>query len=577
MPRVTRAALRLNAMLEETNLAASTPLPSTPVPLRAPLGEITGNSEEVKSMVSNLEELVKAQKKAPPKGKRGKVPHSERKLVSNARREEEIIEVEIVEDDNQSATSSAVEEACQDLMRESSGGNSITRSVLSFRPLTMNVGRSEICQVIIHDKRPHTPPSPAVTMVKRSLSIKANLPKADATVSLSTTTALPAIQKNENMASILVTTETDDFPLDQPKTLPKIQQTEVQATLPAIATATATDGKDDFPLDQIMAPSPTKPITRIEDSVEAIDAFEDAIEKVGELIPAIPEGPRSPKKAIKAGNASHISNDDNKTGSNGSELTAPTKAARPSNTESRKMTTRATSKTGTPAKPKRISSIHRAPFQPTKSTKPPTRSTFELPGEAVARKLKEQREARLKREEVGPTKKPVFRSRPVRLSQAPVVKQTTTSNARLSLAKADFKKASPLRQRVSVDSNKRLSTLSQAKGTRPSLSKKTTGPVSLRSSIIGSTPHAPGVSGTSRPAIAASDAAQLKLRGKEVFNRNRIELDERERARKEKEEAARKARAEAAERGRIASREWAEKQRMKKLAIEKGQGDRPGN
>jgi hypothetical protein len=69
--------------------------------------------------------------------------------------------------------------------------------------------------------------------------------------------------------------------------------------------------------------------------------------------------------------------------------------------------------------------------------------------------------------------------------------------------------------------------------------------------------------------MVVPETAQLKLRGKEVFNRNRVELDERERARKEKEEAARRARAEAAERGRIASREWAEKQRMKKMAVEK--------
>lgn len=115
MPRVTRAALRLNAMLEETNLAASTPLPQTP--LRAPLGEITGNSEDVKAMVNNLEELVKGHKKA-PKG-RGKVQNNERKVVSDARREHTI---DVIEDDNQSATSSAVDEACQDLMRESSRG-----------------------------------------------------------------------------------------------------------------------------------------------------------------------------------------------------------------------------------------------------------------------------------------------------------------------------------------------------------------------------------------------------------------------------------------------------------------------
>lgn len=119
MPRVTRAALRLNAMLEDTKLAASTPLPLTPLPLRAPLGEITGNSEEVKAMVNNLEELVKAQKKAPPKGRRGKIQSNEKKLALHARREER---VEVIEDDNQSATSSAVDEACQELMREPSGG-----------------------------------------------------------------------------------------------------------------------------------------------------------------------------------------------------------------------------------------------------------------------------------------------------------------------------------------------------------------------------------------------------------------------------------------------------------------------
>lgn len=113
MPRVTRAALRLNAMLEETSLAASTPLP--PTPLRAPLGEITGNSEDVKAMVSNLEELVKAHKKA-PKG-RGKV-QNERRVRPVAVRGDSI---EVIEDDNQSATSSAVDEACQDLMRESGG------------------------------------------------------------------------------------------------------------------------------------------------------------------------------------------------------------------------------------------------------------------------------------------------------------------------------------------------------------------------------------------------------------------------------------------------------------------------
>jgi hypothetical protein len=65
--------------------------------------------------------------------------------------------------------------------------------------------------------------------------------------------------------------------------------------------------------------------------------------------------------------------------------------------------------------------------------------------------------------------------------------------------------------------------------------------------------------------VTPVDAAQQKLKGREVFNRDRMEKEARERERKEKEEAAKRARAEAAERGRIASREWAERQRKKMM------------
>ena len=72
--------------------------------------------EDVKAMVNNLEELVKAQKKA-PKG-RGKVQNGKKGGPTAMRGDT----IEVIEDDNQSATSSAVDEACQDLMREPSGG-----------------------------------------------------------------------------------------------------------------------------------------------------------------------------------------------------------------------------------------------------------------------------------------------------------------------------------------------------------------------------------------------------------------------------------------------------------------------
>lgn len=420
---------------------------------------------------------------------------------------------------------------------------------------------------------------------------------------------LTDLQKDENGYTKSSNVEAPGLPSTEYTDMEPGNRDQMQEDLPE---------NDDLILEHIMTRSPVETITRIEDSVEAIDAFEEAIEKVGELIPAIPKGRRSPTKTKKAGSATRDSNHKN-AGPSTSDSKRATKPSRPLIVTSKRITTQAngaiqkrtsaplssqlTSETvegsdvvmaavvgstssvkdavGGQAKSKRISSIHSAPFQPTKSAKPPTRSNFELPGEAVARKLKEQREERLKREEAEVAKKPVLKSRPARLSQAPVVRQTTTSSARLSLAQNDFKKVSPLQERMSAqkslsrqgsisnaDARKRLSSISQVQRSRSDLNKVT---MSQRSppSISSTAQASAGVVGPSRTSITASDAIQLKLRGKEVFNRNRVELDERERARKEKEEAARKARAEASERGRIASREWAEKQRIKKMATVK--------
>lgn len=460
----------------------------------------------------------------------------------------------------------------------------------------------------MHDQRPHTPPSPAVAVVKKHLSSKVKASKASAKVQTSASMVLSSPEKNKdappnlaNAATLALLTCMDGTD--------KVQSCEEAGS--------GLIEQDDLILEKIMSRSPAQPISRIEDSVEAIDAFEEAIEKVGELIPAITEGPRSPSKVVKAGDFLEPNDKNNASTSN---PTRPSNAARSLNVKSKRMTTRATTAfqrrashlspqlTSKPvrvsdrglapmvtsvvksrstsstadatirrANPKRVSSIHKAPFQPTKSTKPPTRASFELPGEAVARKLKEQREERMKRGEEEPAKKPVLKARPSRLSQAPVVRQTTSSSARLSLAKPDLTKK-PLSGPVSTsnaDANKRLSTISVAKRSSLRPATTTTHPLRTRSLTVVAKPRVISATGPSQAPIAAPDAAQLKLRGKEVFNRNRVELDERDRARKEKEEAARKARADAAERGRIASREWAEKQRVKKLSIEKeNQGDR---
>ncbi len=378
---------------------------------------------------------------------------------------------------------------------------------------------------------------------------------------------------------------------------------------------------DDSFVEQIKARSPGKCISRIEDSVEALDALEEEIEKVGGLIPASADSLQPPIKAQKQAKPERTTMDVKISGSVRTKKKAgdqkkidsrrPSSAigpattnpsARPTKPRVRPSTSLAQHKTDTAshatrstrnagqaisqaAARKRISSVHKAPFQPMKSTKPPTRPNFELPGEAVARKLKEQREERSKREEEETPKPRAFKARPVRLSHAPEVKLTATTKARLSMAKGEpitrtrpsngfdnsrsMARPGPM---ATISPNKRLSTVSVAKpSTQPTASGLTqpsansSGRLTRGPSLdLSSTFRAPSALGANRPAPTAEESAHQKLKGKEVFGRTRVEIMEREKAKKEKEDAARKARADAAERGRIASRAWAEKQKARK-------------
>jgi len=390
----------------------------------------------------------------------------------------------------------------------------------------------------------------------------------------------------------------------------------------AIETQPADDSKDDSFVQQFKTGSPSKRISRIEDSVEALDVLEEEIEKVGGLIPTTTDNLQSPVKVKK--DAKSLSKAIEKKpssslrGKNGTAAPFKSSAKQPS-TGMRPAASRPsiqptakkiiTPKSNlSPKKPefdskspapvhaagappslasmkKRVSSVHKAPFQPTKSTKPPTRASFELPGDAVARKLKEQREERQKREEEEKPKQHVFKARPVRVSHAPEVKLTTATKLRLSMAKGasailttsteGLPNAKPGVRTGSLapkGENKRLSRLTVAKRTTTvktlanSSARVTRGP-SLNP--LGTGYRNPSASGAPRAAPTAKDLAHQKVKGKEIFGRSKVEIQEREKAKKEKEEAAKKARIDAAERGRVASREWAEKQKSRKMEAEK--------
>ena len=396
---------------------------------------------------------------------------------------------------------------------------------------------------------------------------------------------------------------------------------------------------------KITTRSPAKPMTRIEDSVEAIDAFEEEMEKIDDLMPTISDT-MSPMKTptknsvdiIVSKSKSFRAEKPKRTKAVAATASPVSKGAsqkyrQPSLrggevlTKASEAAKHSASKQAPPTAVKRMSSVHKAPFQPAKSTKPPTRPSFELPGDAVARKLKDKREERLRNEneggikkvEVKPMPKPVkstkplthptfelpgdavarrlkeqrdkrlkqqeadaeplkkaFKARPMHASQAPVVKSNATTKARMSLARKSTESQNihnrpPNIRPISLgDANQRLSTLSVAKRTRASVA----GP-SAR------TTKGPSLAATSSSRLSMSAATQRvtngnsahqSIRGREVFERNKTLIEESERLRKDKEEAAKKARVEAAERGRLASRQWAEKQKARKISAQKGMG-----
>ena len=77
---------------------------------------------------------------------------------------------------------------------------------------------------------------------------------------------------------------------------------------------------------------------------------------------------------------------------------------------------------------------------------------------------------------------------------------------------------------------------------------------------------------TTTTSTSQGKASAGTKKGKEVFQRAVAEKEALEQQKREKEEATRRARAAAAERGRAASREWADKMKLKSLMAKDGQG-----
>ncbi|KAL8793444.1 MAG: hypothetical protein Q9195_003927 [Heterodermia aff. obscurata] len=626
MPRITRATVRSNAALENPDLAASFSLPIIPRKQRAPLGEIAGNAGENSSIADSSGQMTKARNKGSANSKKenaGKKAKAEF-LASSENCHE------ILEDDNQGATSSAVEEACDDLMKHGSSGTfHFPHAVLADKDCdTLSPDTVQAMQHIGTEVSSQQHNTVTSNKFKEGTMKNEEEDSFIDAIRSRTPARLKDTRSDDGMIAAIRETGLADFK---------------NAQYRGDSSGHEQGSEEDSFVGKIITRSPAKPMTRIEGSVEAIDAFEEEMEKIGELMPTISNTVSHMKTKTPKKNSTHIAV--SKPKSFGAEKPTRSKAVAVS-----KMTVlkgvrqeirqnslsgsevlaqagkHSASKRAAPPNVKRVSSIHKAPFQPAKSTKPPTRPIFELPGDviarklkdkreerlrnenkrgnkkveiksvlkpikstkplthpifelpgdAVARKLKEQRETRVKQQEAdGEPVREAFKARLVRANQAPVVKSNATSKARMSLARESKESHRPASKRsasVSLgNANQRLSTLSVAKGTHAPIaspSPRTTRGPSLAAT---SSSHL-SIAGPPQRITCNGNNAHQSVRGREVFERNKTSTEELERLRKEKEEAIKKARVEAAERGRLASRQWAEKQKARKIGAGKGIG-----
>ena len=617
MPRTTRAALRAQHHDDDPQIfedhddltpdeSTSNTNNSNPRPI---FGELVGNNIPIPEPATHTITVdpmpVKKGKKA---GKRAGKQNKLNLVVSTANND--LTRPEVLEDENQSDSSEAADAAAEELRDVKHSETPVPMDM--DRPKTPpNVAAKEASKLVLQ--------SPMVNAVANSDAFP-NTPKFN-----------PARHKEQLSTEARTGPKEDSFVED------------ITTRSPSKVTPAVEEKEDSF-VEDIKTRSPTKatPALRIEDSVTEMDALEDAIEKVsgelpviadretespvltrGEILPAPASTSPSRKTALTTTVAKKPLAKKSKptTSSSTAPKTAKPAAANRTSTvrastvrASVKPTTRASvlpnkeraasseapttsmSFSASPGKPQANTIRKRAPgsalstskpaFVPAKSAKPATTSTFKLPGEEIAAKLKAQREERQKREEEAAAKdaskknpKPAAR---LSTLAAPKVqpRETKTSQARQSLMLGkDTKqsstenkenqapvKAATVRMRAAPSATKELAvrkraslptvTAANANSAKPRTRPSTLAPAAAHRKVS-----------TTRP--SDSDAAKRvisKPDGKEVFSRGMRERQDLDKARKEKEDAAKKARAEAAERGRVASREWAEKQRKKALA-----------
>ncbi|KAI4592756.1 hypothetical protein KJ359_010516 [Pestalotiopsis sp. 9143b] len=201
----------------------------------------------------------------------------------------------------------------------------------------------------------------------------------------------------------------------------------------------------------------------------------------------------------------------------------------------------------------------------TKSAKPPTRPDFELPGEAISRRKREEREAKLKAEEDEERKRREFKAKPVRIGGVAsyIPRETATSRARQNKGVDGATQASPSRSKpasalASSGSIRATGEQSQTRGRHTTADP---------SQVSRATSSSNGSTSGKRSSVSMDDVQAQRARGKEVLQRDGMFAQDKQREKREREALARLAREQAAERSRQLSRAWAEKQKQKRMTI----------
>ncbi|KAK3943495.1 hypothetical protein QBC46DRAFT_34136 [Diplogelasinospora grovesii] len=443
----------------------------------------------------------------------------------------------------------------------------------------------------------------------------------------------PTTEEAENMS--MITQGTGDDTIIARMSEIHIEETDVRRT----SEVTLSGKNDDIP-EQIIALPSAQPTSRIEDSVEALDKLEEQLEALSEvtqvdrvLSPEERENLHARTQSlgdVVSGNAV-AKQTDVSTKKPASSTVRVKKTERASFARRSTLTKEEEKPAAKPPAPRKLTVTRPAsllpPKAPAKSSKPPTVPTFELPGDAVARKLKEKREARLsqmngsehssgpvarssspskplvkkttkpptlpkfelpgdaisrrkreereaklKAQEEEERKRREFKARPIRASIAPgtLPRQTAASIARQVKAtqaeKTTASAAPTVKKRHSIAvttsaSHARLSTTAPTRGRGTVVDSSANAHVSRATSTSTGSIHGGGSVGK-RSAVSAEEVQQQKQRAKEIFARDNSFTTERERERREREAAAKQARQEAAER----SREWAKRRSMKVAA-----------